>query len=173
VAPVVLTAAARRNDPGLFDAFRARLAAPKTPEQKSLMLRALAEFTEPALLDRYLAMTLYDEIRAQDAWMPYAWLLSNPETRTRSWAFVQANWTALSAKIGPRGGTRVIGAAGGLVSAALKKEVEAFFRAPQNEIEMARKTLDQTLESIDLGLRFKESQTRSFLSWSDGPREPQ
>ncbi|MDP3542688.1 MAG: M1 family aminopeptidase [Elusimicrobiota bacterium] len=166
LSAVILTAAARRNDPALFEAFRTRLAAPKTPEQKSLMLRALAEFSEPALLDRYLAMTLSDEIRAQDAWMPYIWMLSNPATRERSWTFVKANWKALSAKLGPRGGTRVIGAAGGLVSPALKAEVEAFFRAPENEIEMARKTLDQTLESIGLGLRFKEGQTSSFAGWS-------
>ncbi len=169
VAPVILTAAARRNDPKLFAEFRARLAAPKTPEQKSLMLRALAEFNEAALLDQYLAMTISDEIRAQDAWMPYAWLLSNPATRDRSWAFVKANWKALSSKLGPRGGTRVIGAAGGLVSAAFKAEIEAFFRAPENEIEMARKTLDQTLESIDLGLRFKEGQSASFQKWSARP----
>ncbi len=165
ISAVILTAAARRNDPALFAEFRARLAAPKTPEQKSLMLRALAEFSEPALLDRYLAMTLSAEIRAQDAWMPYIWLLSNPATRERSWAFVKAHWKALSSKLGPRGGTRVIGAAGGLISEALKKDVEAFFRAPENEIEMARKTLDQTLESIELGLRFKQGQRSSFAAW--------
>ena len=174
LSAVVLTAAARRNDPALFEAFRARLAAPKTPEQKSLMLRALAEFSEPSLQDRYMAMTLSDEIRAQDAWMPYAWLLANPATRERAWSFVKANWKALSGKVGPRGGTRVIGAAGGLVSVPWKAEVESFFRAPDNEIEMARKTLDQTLESIGLGLRFKEGQTSSFTEWSglttNGPR---
>ena len=166
VAPVILTAAARRNDPALFAAFRARLAAPKTPEQKSLMLRALAEFDAPELLDQYLGMTLSDEIRAQDAWMPYVWLLNNPATRERAWAFVKANWKALSAKVGPRGGTRVVGAAAGLVSDAWKAEVGTFFRAPENEIEMARKTLDQALESIELGLRFKQGQSESFGGWS-------
>lgn len=170
VAPVILMAAARRNDGALFAEFRSRLANPKTPEQKSLMLRALAEFTSPALHDQYLGMTLSSEIRAQDAWMPYIWMLANPATRERSWAFVKANWKALSAKLGPRGATRVVGAAGGLVSPALKAEVEAFFRAPENEIEMARKTLDQTLESIDLGLRFKKGQSLSFTQWSKAPR---
>jgi len=166
ITSVVLTAAARRNDPALFAELRARLAAPKTPEQKSLMLRALAEFSEPSLHDQYLSMTLSSEIRPQDAWMPYAWLLSNPATRERSWSFVKSNWKALSAKVGPRGGTRVIGAAGGLVSKEWKDEVGAFFRLPDNEIEMARKTLDQTLESIDLGLRFKDGQAQSFHEWT-------
>jgi puromycin-sensitive aminopeptidase len=166
VSAVILTAAARRNDPALFAEFRARLAFPKTPEQKNLMLRALAEFSEPSLADQYLGMTLSKEIRPQDAWMPYAWLLSNPATRERSWAFVKANWKELSAKVGPRGGTRVVGAAGGLVSVPWKEEVGSFFRAPENEIEMARKTLDQTLESIDLGLRFKDGQAQSFHEWA-------
>lgn len=166
LSAVILTAAARRNAPAQFEAFRARLASPKTPEQKSLMLRALAEFTEPALLDEYLKMTLSDEIRAQDAWMPYAWLLSNPATRARAWEFVKANWKALSSKVGPRGATRVIGAAAGLVSEPWKAEVGSFFRAPQNEIEMARKTLAQALESIELGLRFKEAQSSSLAVWA-------
>jgi puromycin-sensitive aminopeptidase len=166
VAPVVLTAAARRNDPRLFDAFRARLAAPKTPEQKDLMLRALAEFTTPELLDKYLAMTLSDEIRPQDAWKPFIWLLANPASQARTWEFVKANWAALVAKQGPRGATRVVGAAGGLISPEWRNDVETFFRAPANDVEMARKTLDQALGAIDLGVKFRAAQSESFLQWS-------
>jgi puromycin-sensitive aminopeptidase len=166
VAPVVVLAAARRGDAALFDAFRARLTAPKTPEQKDLMLRALAEFAAPELLDRCLAMTLSDAVRPQDAWKPFVWLLSNPETQARSWEFVKANWAALAAKVGPRGATRVIAAAGGLASPEWRKEVESFFRAPSNEVEMARQTLDQALASIDLGLRFRAAQRGSFKAWA-------
>ncbi len=163
---VVLNAAARRNEPALFDAFRERLAAPRTPEQKELMLRALAEFTAPELLERYLAMTLSSEIRAQDAWKPFVWLLSNPSSRGRAWEFVKANWPALVAKVGPRGATRVVAAAGGLVSPEWRAEAEAFFRAPANDVEMARKTLDQSLETIDLGLRLRSTQSESLQAWS-------
>jgi puromycin-sensitive aminopeptidase len=174
LAPVVLVAAARRNDPALFAAFRARLAAPKTPEQKGLMLRALAEFSAPDLLDQYLGMTLSNEIRPQDAWMPYMYLLANPATQARSWEFVKAHWKELVAKVGPRGGTRVVSAAGGLISPEWRKEVETFFRDPANEIEMARATLAQALDAIDLGLRFRQSQAGSFQEWiglrADAPR---
>ncbi|MDX6769357.1 MAG: M1 family metallopeptidase [Elusimicrobiota bacterium] len=167
IQAVVLTAAARAGDAALFEAYRERLAAPRTPEQKELMLRALAEFTAPELLERYLAMTLSSEIRAQDAWKPFVWLLSNPSSRARAWAFVKANWPALVAKVGPRGATRVVAAAGGLVTPEWRVEVEAFFRAPANDVEMARKTLDQTLETIDLGLRLRSTQTTSLQAWSD------
>ena len=174
LAPVVLVAAARRNDPGLFEEFRARLAAPKTPEQKNLMLRALAEFSAPELLDRYLGMTLSSEIRAQDAWMPYAYLLVNPATQARSWEFVKAHWGELVAKVGPRGGTRIVGAAGGLIAPQWRKDVETFFRDPAHEIEMARATLAQALDAIDLGLRFRQGQAGSFQEWvglrADAPR---
>lgn len=163
---VVLTAAARRNDPALFDAFRERMAAPRTPEQKDLMLRALAEFTAPELLERYLAMTLSAEIRAQDAWKPFVWLLSNPVSRGRAWEFVKANWKALLAKVGPRGATRIIAAAGGLVSPEWREEAERFFRAPENQVEMARQTLAQSLETIDLGLRLRSTQSASLKAWA-------
>ncbi|MFI5346480.1 MAG: M1 family aminopeptidase [Elusimicrobiota bacterium] len=166
LAPVVLTAAARRNDPALFDALRQRLLTPKTPEQKDLALRALGEFTAPALLDRSLAMTLTDDVRPQDAWKPFVWLLANPLTQARAWEFVQANWTALVAKVGPRGATRVVGAAGGLISADWKTGVDDFFRAPNHEVEMARKTLDQAVQSIALGLRLRETQGASFAQWA-------
>lgn len=163
---VVLTAAARRNDPALFDAYRERLASPRTPEQKELMLRALAEFTAPELLDRALGMTLSSEIRAQDAWKPFVWLLSNPASRASAWEFVKANWAALVAKVGPRGATRIVAAAGGLVSPEWRAETEAFFRAPANDVEMARKTLEQSLETIDLGLRLRATQAASLQAWS-------
>ncbi len=166
LAPVVLTAAARRNDPALFDALRLRLLTPKTPEQKDLALRALGEFTVPALLDRSLAMTLTDDVRPQDAWKPFVWLLANPATQARAWEFTKANWPALVAKVGPRGATRIVGAAGGLIAAEWKSDVEAFFRAPANEVEMARKTLDQAVQSIALGLRLRETQGASFAQWA-------
>jgi uncharacterized protein (DUF2384 family) len=130
------------------------------------MLRALAEFDKPELLERYLAMTLSEEIRAQDAWMPFVWLLSNPATRERAWEFVKSNWTALVAKVGPRGGTRIVGAAAGLAGAERRREVEAFFSDPAREIEMARKTLAQTLETMDLAARFSAAQGPAFAEWA-------
>jgi puromycin-sensitive aminopeptidase len=171
IAPVVLLTAARRNEPSLFDALRERLLVPKTPEQKELALRALGEFSSPALLDRYLAMTLADDIRPQDAWKPFVFLLGNPLTQARTWEYVKANWPAIVAKVGPRGATRVVGAAGGLVSADWKRDVEAFFRAPANDVEMARKTLDQALQSIALGLRLREIQRDSFAGWTAARRK--
>jgi hypothetical protein len=168
IAPVVLVAAARRRDPALFDALRERAIAPKTPEQKELALRALGEFTSPALLDRYLAMTLTDDIRPQDAWKPFIFLLGNPLTQARTWDYVKAHWPAIVAKVGPRGATRVIGAAGGLVSKGWRRDVETFLRAPVNDVEMARKTLDQALQSIALGLRLRETQRDSFVAWAAG-----
>ncbi len=166
IAPVVLLAAARRNEPSLFDALRERLLAPKTPEQKELALRALAEFSEPELLDRYLAMALSADVRPQDAWKPFVYLLGSPSTQARAWEYVKTNWPAITAKVGPRGATRIVGAAGGLVSADWKRDVEGFFRSPANDIEMARKTLDQALQSIALGLRLRESQRGSFEAWT-------
>lgn len=166
VASTVLLAAARRGDAVLFAAFRERLAAPKTPEQKDLMLRALAEFSAPAQLETYLGMTLNDEIRAQDAWKPFVWLLAAPQTQDLAWEFVKANWPALVAKVGPRGATRIVGATGALNGEGRRAEVDAFFRAPANEVEMARKTLDQTLESIELAGRFRAAQAGPFGEWT-------
>ena len=166
VAPVVVAASARRNDPALFDQFRALLAAPRTPEQKDVMLKALSEFTAPALLDRYLAMTLSEDIRQQDAWKPFIYLLGNAANRDRAFEFLKANWPAFLAKVGPRGATRVIAAAAGLVSASRRDEVAAFFRDPHNEVEMARPSLAQALSAIDLGLSFKAAQRASFAAWA-------
>jgi puromycin-sensitive aminopeptidase len=174
LAPVVLAAAARRNDPALFAAFRERLAAARTPDQKNLLLRALAEFSAPELVDRYLGMTLTSEIRPQDAPEPYRLLLSRPGAQARAWEFAKAHWTELVAKAGPRGATRIVAAAAGLVSPDWRRDVAAFFGEPSREIEMARATLAQTLDAIDLGLRFRQGQAGSFQEWlglrADSPR---
>ena len=163
---VVLSAAARSNAPRLFAAFRQRLARPRTPQQRDHMLRALAEFSAPELVDQYLKMTLSDGLRAQDAWKPYVWLLANPQAQERTWRFLRANWTKLVAKIGPRGATRIIAATGHLTSPRKRQEVERFFRDPANEVQMAKKTLEQTLAGIDHGIRFRAAQRRPFERWA-------
>ncbi len=160
---LVLNGAARRGGAELFEAYRRNLAAAATPEQKDQLLRALAEFRAPALRARYLDMTLSDEIRAQDAWKPYLFLLADPEAQAQTWGFLKENWPGLLAKLGPRGAARIISATGSL--RADPAEVRQFFERPENRVELAHKALEQALESMELGERFRRAQRGALSEW--------
>jgi puromycin-sensitive aminopeptidase len=148
-----------------FDDYRERFLSATTPEQRDSFLMSMAQFRDPALARRLLAMTLSDEVRGQDAWKPYGALLANSAVQDEAWAFVRANWAALKEKLGPRGSERVIGATGGLRGRARLEEVRAFFSDPANAVPSAKRTLDQTLESIELSARFAENQGPELSRW--------
>lgn len=169
-ASVALTAEARKNDPKLFEALLERLKEPRTPQQKNQVMRALAEFSEPRLLDRYLGLTLTPTILAQDGWRPFTWLLNNPATRAQAWTFVKRHWAGLVKKLGPRGATRIVAASSGLVSEKWRGEIEDFFGDDRNKVEMAAKSLEQAASSIELSLSFKQSQRAALARFAAGSR---
>lgn len=164
VSPL-LAAAARFGAAELFEAYRLKMASAATPEQRDLLLKALAEFRPPELARRLLAMTLAEELRAQDAWKPYLHLFAGPCHRAEAWAFVQAHWGALRAKLGPRGATRIIAALSGLITQGELESVRAFFGDPANAVEMAGRALAQSLEAIELNARFKAAGASELSAW--------
>ncbi|MBI3553113.1 MAG: M1 family metallopeptidase [Elusimicrobia bacterium] len=148
-----------------FEDYRERLAKSVTPEQRDSLLQGLTQFRDADSARLLLAMTLTDEIRGQDAWKPFGALFANTAVQAQAWTFVRANWKALREKLGPRGAERVIAATAGLQSRERLQEIRAFFNDPANTVESAKRTLDQTLEAIELGVRFKETQGPALSAW--------
>ncbi|MEK7859517.1 MAG: M1 family metallopeptidase [Elusimicrobiota bacterium] len=168
LAPIVLNAEARRGGADLFETYRRKMGSAATPEQRDLYLRALSEFRGPQL-SRLLELTLTSEIRGQDAWKPFLHLLADPAAQAEAWAFVKSHWGALKDKLGPRGATRVVGATASLLKEEWLAGVRDFFSAPENRVAIAQRTLEQSLESIELGLRFKR-QAPALSRWLSSPR---
>ncbi|MHB2025464.1 MAG: M1 family metallopeptidase [Elusimicrobiota bacterium] len=161
----VLNLGARRGGKKLFADYRAALKSAATPETRDTLLRALAEFQDADLARDLLGMTLTDDVRGQDLWKPLGALLGNPSAQGEAWAFIKAHWPAIRKKIGDHSCRRVIESSSSLWRKEWLLDVRAFFSNPKNRVESAERPLAQTLEWIELGIRFKESQSEGLSQW--------
>lgn len=94
----------------------------------------------------------------------------NPSVQDTAWEFMKANWLALKEKVGPRGATQVIASAAALQTPALRAELEAFFKKPENQVPIAAKKLAQSLDAIDVALRFRAEQSQALERWLESKR---
>ncbi len=163
----LLNLGARRGQEKEFEQYLAQLKGARTPEQRDQFLGALARFEQLECAQRLLALTLTNDIRGQDVWRPFAILLanSNPAVQAATWDFIKANWKALQEKAGARGAVRIMEGTASLWSLKWKEEVRAFFTTPENYVNSQDRSLAQTLESIDLGIKFKEAQAERLSAW--------
>jgi len=64
------------------------------PEFQENSLRLLAEFDNPALLQRSLDYAVSGKVRNQDAVIQFVIALSIDENREQTWKYIQNNWTS-------------------------------------------------------------------------------
>ncbi|MBI3803988.1 MAG: ERAP1-like C-terminal domain-containing protein [Nitrospirae bacterium] len=156
---------ARTDGGSAFDRFVQKFKTAPTPEERDRYLLALADFTKPDLARKLLEFALSDEVRSQDVWKPVRYLLGNPATQEESWRFVQAEWRRLREKGGSIGAMRIIQGARALWREPWYREVQTFFNDPANKIAAAERALAQTLEFMQIGIRFKERQMIPLSRW--------
>ena len=89
--------AARAGDARLHRRFELAMRRAETPQEQRRFLFALADFREPQLIERTLALSLTDAVATQDVIFLLARLLGNPSAREQTWRFVKRRWTRLRA----------------------------------------------------------------------------
>ena len=163
VAPV-LQVAASGGDAALYDQFLARMrASAGTPDEYYRFFNALADFEDPALVQRTLALALSDDIRSQDTPALIGPLLAGPNG-VEAWAFVQAEWEAVTRKLGTfQGIPNIVGALGAFCSKDEAAEVAAFFKA--HPVPAAARALDQAIERINACAALDARQSLAFAAW--------
>ena len=163
-ASAIVATAASHGDARLFDALDAAAARATSPEDETRDRNALADFSDPALIDRALARVLTPAVRSQDAAIYLARFFENPAARDRAWTFLTAHWTELSRKAFVFGGdTRLAAAAGSFCDATSRDAVKAFFGS--HPLPAAARTITQSLERIDSCIALRERQTPAVAEW--------
>jgi aminopeptidase N len=160
----IIAVATWRGDRALFDALLAASERATSPDERYRYLYALAEFREPALIDRALEYTLTPKLRSQDTAAFFARFFGEEAARPRAWAFLKQHWAELEPKVTIFGGdTTVIGALSSYCDAAARDDISAFFR--QHPLPAAARTLSQTIERIDNCVALRTAQTPVVASW--------
>ena len=172
LAAAVIRLCARVGGKACYERYLERYHAAVTPEDRDRYLAAFGDFAEPGLTPAILSLVLSEAIRGQDIWKPLRGLLSNPAMQGETWAFIKASWPALRQKGGSVGAQRIIGGTKALWKAEWLDEVERFFSDPANRVASAERTLTQTVESIRLGLAFRQEQQGKLSEWLHGRGSP-
>jgi len=164
LARAIINVAARHGDAALFDTILSSAERSTSGDEKYRYLYALAQFTDPALVDRALAYSRTPKLRRQDTAGFLARLLNEEAARPRTWAFMKAHWTELEPKVAIFGGdTTVTTALGSFCDAAARDDIAAFFAA--HPLPSATRTLTQTLERIDNCIALRAAQTQTVAEF--------
>jgi hypothetical protein len=126
-------------------------------------LLGLGAFEDPVLVQRALELSLTPTVRTQDVGLLLARLLANPAGKWAAWDFIRARWAAVEQRLPPFMRRRLIAAAGNLGTAEARQQIAEFFTA--HPVEAAERTLQQTLEGLDLLVAFRERAQPRLAAW--------
>ena len=163
IAGDVLRVAARNGNEALFEQYVSAMPQMHSPEQFYNLARALADFRDPKIVERVLAMGVSDEVRSQDAAGLISAVLSNPDNQKTAWAWVKANWPAVEKKTTMSSGPRIVNATRSFCSLELRDDVQSFFT--EHKVPSAERTLKQSLEDIEACTRRRPRMETQLSEW--------
>jgi puromycin-sensitive aminopeptidase len=160
---VLVVLGAQQGSARRFAQYLERVRTARTPQDEMRHLLGLGAFEEPELVQRALELSLTSTVRTQDVGLLLARLLSNPAGKWAAWDFIRAHWDAVEQRLPPFMRRRLIAAAGSLGTAAARQQIAEFFTA--HPVEAAERTLQQTLEGLDLLVAFRERAQPRLDAW--------
>jgi aminopeptidase N len=164
ITDAVFTLAAVKGDSGLYDQLVGHLkSANGAPQQYYRYLFTLAEFTDPALLQRTLQFALSPEVRSQDSLILLSAVMRNPAGKKMAWDFVQSHWEQINKVMGGYNTGGLVQTTGSFCDPGLKNDVRQFFT--QHPVPDAERAFRQAQESAGYCIDLKASQSPALASW--------
>jgi alanyl aminopeptidase len=157
---------AGKDAPALFDGFVVALRASRDANERDDLLRALGLFSDPALAQRGLALTLDPTVEGRDGVQLLRAALEHPQTRTFALGFIDANFDRLAARTPREQQSRWLTSGERICSADERARYVAVLGKRAADIEGGARYYRQTLEKIDLCVaarRTQEAPLNAFL----------
>jgi len=165
-----LAVAARNGGAQLFDRLQQIYETSTNPEYQENSLRLLAEFENPALLQRSLDYAVSGKVRNQDAVIQFAISLSIDENREKTWKYIQNNWDKVHAQFTTEMGAFLVGSTSSFCTADTRASVEAFFST--HKVAASDKALKHAIESIDGCIELRKLQGPNLKQWLAAQPKP-
>lgn len=148
----------------LYDQLLAQLKTAKgAPQEYYRYLFTLAEFTNPALLQRTLQFALSPDVRSQDSLILISAVMRNPAGEKLAWEFVRSHWDQINKVMGGYNTGGLVETTGSFCDAGLKNDVQQFFT--QHPVPDAERAFRQAQESAGYCIDLKRSQSPALASW--------
>jgi aminopeptidase N/puromycin-sensitive aminopeptidase len=165
-----LAIAARNGDSALFDQLQKVYETSTNPEFQEGALRLLAEFENPALVQRSLDFAVSGKVRNQDAAIQFAIALDSNENREQAWQYIQNNWEKVQAELTTEMGAVLVGSTGSFCSVKGRDSVEKFFST--HKVASSDKALQHAIESIDGCIELRKLQEPNLKQWLAAQPKP-
>jgi puromycin-sensitive aminopeptidase len=166
---VVYGLAAQSGDAHTYDSIHNLARAEQFQEERLRLYGALARFEHTTLLEKTLELSLSSEVRSQDTVGLIGQVAMNRKGGTRlAWEFMKDRWEELDRRYGAGGFgmMRLVSVPGGFTTPAEKEEVEEFFTA--HPVPSATRTIQQSLERIELNIKWLEHNRAGLKRWFAG-----
>jgi alanyl aminopeptidase len=134
----------------LYDAAEHALFGTGDALLRTQLLRALGSARDPELAERARALALDPRVRLNELAITLHAQMDQPETRDAAFAFVEAHWDDLVARLGRVGAGRLVGLGAEFCTEEDAERVEAFFRPRIEALGGGPRELGATLERIRL-----------------------
>jgi aminopeptidase N/puromycin-sensitive aminopeptidase len=140
------------------------------PDLQETALRLLAEFENPALVQRSLDYAVSKEVRNQDAVLQFVISMGIEENRGQTWKYIEDNWDKVQAQLTTEMGGYLVGAMGNFCSAEAHSGVEKFFS--MHKVAASDKALKHALENIDGCTEMRALQEPNLKQWLAAQSKP-
>ena len=170
LSQAALAVAARNGDAKLFDRLQEIYETSTNPEYQENSLRLLAQFENPALLQRALDYSVSGKVRNQDAVIQFVIALSIDKNREQTWKYIQNNWDKVQAQFTTEMGAYLVGSTGNFCSADAKASVEPFFST--HKVAASDKALKHAVEGIDGCIELRKLQEPNLKQWLSAQPKP-
>jgi alanyl aminopeptidase len=143
-----LALAVEDGDARIFEAALAHLHATTDGLRRSQLLWALGTTTDPELAERARQLALDPRVRISEITIPLHAQLRDAQTRDAAWAFVEAHWDALVARLSERGAGGLPWLAAAFCDEAHAARAEAFLGPRSQHLPGAPRNLAAAIESM-------------------------
>ncbi|MFK7998105.1 MAG: M1 family metallopeptidase [Polyangiales bacterium] len=127
------------------------------------LLRAVGSTMDPTLAERAMALSLSDNLRNNEIFTPMGPQLRIPERRAAAWAWIQANYEALVARLPPSYAGFLPTTMSRACDTATADAVQSFFESRVAELQGGPRNLASTTETIRLCAAQLEAQRESVI----------
>lgn len=163
----VLRVAARGGDAALYDRFVAAAEAESDRRVRGLLLAALGEFREPALVERTLAMLLSRRFDARETGQTLQALSSDRLTRARTYDWVKSSYDRLIEQLPQRFASYLPFTGAGFCDAEKRADVATFFGPRVGALPGGEQMLEETLEYIEVCAARREAHAAGVEEFLD------
>jgi aminopeptidase N len=169
VAVVAVPLASKRAGAAWLAELRTAAREAKTPQDRTIALRAMGMFDDAITLRSALDLLLGDEIKLSELRYVFGEAAHRRETYAVVYAWEKEHWAQLRARMpGSFGAGMLVDVAGSLCSPAARDDASAFFVSAIAGMEGAKRPLDESLERAGLCVALRRGGAEAVTKYFAG-----